>query len=109
MIYQILDETPRVKSLDLGVDVKDKKVIIVDDVLYTCRTIRAAIDAIIDVARPTVIQLAVLIDRGHKELPIRADYVGKNIPTSKNEIIAVSLNEIDGNDSVKIYDSEADE
>ena len=105
----ILDETPRVKSLDLGVDVKDKKVIIVDDVLYTCRTIRAAIDAIIDVARPTVIQLAVLIDRGHKELPIRADYVGKNIPTSKNEIIAVSLNEIDVNDSVKIYDSEADE
>lgn len=100
-----LEEMPTVKNLDLGVDVKDKKVIIVDDVLYTCRTIRAAIDAIIDVARPLVIQLAVLIDRGHKELPIRADYVGKNIPTSKNEIIAVNLNEIDGEDSVKIYDS----
>lgn len=104
-----LEEMPMVKNLDLGVNVKDKKVIIVDDVLYTCRTIRAAIDAIIDVARPIVIQLAVLIDRGHKELPIRADYVGKNIPTSKNEVIAVSLKEIDGDDSVKIYDSASEE
>lgn len=98
-------DMPEVKSTDLGVDIKNKKVIIVDDVLYTCRTIRAAIDAIIDVNRPLGIQLAVLIDRGHKELPIRADYVGKNIPTSKSEVIAVRLSEIDGDDSVKIYDS----
>jgi len=94
---------PKVKNSDLGVDVKDKKIIIVDDVLYTCRTVRAAIDAIIDVARPKGIQLAVLIDRGHKELPIRADYVGKNIPTAKNEVIAVELKEIDKNECVKIY------
>ena len=93
----------------MGLEIKDKKIVIIDDVLYTCRTVRAAIDAIIDVSRPTVIQLAVLIDRGHKELPIRADYVGKNIPTSKDEIIAVSLKEIDGEDSVKIYDSNYDE
>ena len=82
-----------------------KKVILVDDVLYTCRTVRAAIDAIIDVGRPLGIQLAVLIDRGHKELPIRADYVGKNIPTSKSEIIAVEIEEIDGNEWVKIYEA----
>ncbi len=72
--------------------------------LYTCRTVRAAIDAVIDTGRPQGIQLAVLIDRGHKELPIRADYVGKNIPTSKNEKIAVSIKEIDNEDSVKIYE-----
>ena len=82
-----------------------KKVILVDDVLFTCRTVRAAIEAIIDGGRPLSIQLAVLIDRGHKELPIRADYVGKNIPTSKNEIVSVAINEIDGEDSVKIYES----
>ena len=99
------NDAPNVKSCDLGVGIENKKVIIVDDVLYTCRTVRAAIDAIIDVARPTVIQLAVLIDRGHKELPIRADYVGKNIPTSKSEVIGLRLKEIDGDDSVKIYES----
>lgn len=98
--------TPKVKERDLGVDIKDKKVILVDDVLYTCRTARAAIDAIIDVARPQVIQLAVLIDRGHKELPIRADYVGKNIPTSKSEVVGVKIMEIDNEDSVKIYELE---
>ena len=74
-------------------------------ILYTCRTVRAAIDAIIDVGRPLGIQLAVLIDRGHKELPIRADYVGKNIPTSKSEIVAVEIEEIDGNEWVKIYEA----
>ena len=98
---------PKVKNSELGVDINNKKVIIIDDVLYTCRTVRAAIDAIIDVDRPLGIQLAVLIDRGHKELPIRADYVGKNIPTSKNEIIAVDLKEIDGEDSVKIYENKS--
>lgn len=103
-ISEIID-MPQVKNIDLGVEVKGKKVIIVDDVLYTCRTVRAAIDAIIHVGRPKAIQLAVLIDRGHKELPIRADYVGKNIPTSKSEIVAVQISEIDENDSVKIYES----
>lgn len=100
-----IQDLPEVNSVDLGVEVKGKKVILVDDVLYTCRTVRAAIDAIIDVGRPLGIQLAVLIDRGHKELPIRADYVGKNIPTSKSEIIAVEIEEIDGNEWVKIYEA----
>ena len=99
-----IKDTPKVNNIDLGVEVIGRKVILVDDVLYTCRTVRAAIDAIIDSGRPEQIQLAVLIDRGHKELPIRADYVGKNIPTSKSEIIAVEIEEIDGNDSVKIYE-----
>ena len=100
-----ITEIPKVNSVDLGVEVKGKKVLLVDDVLFTCRTVRAAIEAIIDGGRPLSIQLAVLIDRGHKELPIRADYVGKNIPTSKNEIVSVAINEIDGEDSVKIYES----
>lgn len=99
-----IKDMPKVNNSDLGVAVKGKKVILVDDVLFTCRTARAAIDAIIDAGRPQSIQLAVLIDRGHKELPIRADYVGKNIPTSKSEIIAVEIEEIDGVDSVKIYE-----
>lgn len=99
-----IKDMPKINSLDLGVDVKGKKVILVDDVLFTCRTVRAAIEAIIDSGRPDTIQLAVLIDRGHKELPIRADYVGKNIPTSKSEIIGVEIEEIDGFDSVKIYE-----
>lgn len=102
-------DNPEIRNLDLGLEIKDKKIVIVDDVLYTCRTARAAIDAIIDVNRPMGIQLAVLIDRGHKELPIRADYVGKNIPTSKSEVVAVSLKEIDGEDCVKIYDSNCEE
>lgn len=89
----------------IDVDIRGKKVIIVDDVLYTCRTARAAIDAIMDQGRPEFIQLAVLVDRGHKELPIRADYVGKNIPTSKDEIIKVQIKEIDGTDSVEIYEN----
>lgn len=100
-----LADIPEVKDIDLGVEVADKKVILVDDVLYTCRTVRAAIDAIIHGGRPQAIQLAVLIDRGHKELPIRADYVGKNIPTSSSEIVAVRITEIDEDDSVKIYES----
>ena len=99
-----IQDSPEVNNLNLGVEVSGKKVILVDDALYTCRTVRAAIDAIIDRGRPAQIQLAVLIDRGHKELPIRADYVGKNIPTSKSEIIAVEIEEIDNSDSVKIYE-----
>ncbi len=97
-------EMPSVASNDIGIRIKSKTVIIVDDVLFTCRTARAAIDAIMDYERPSSIQLAVLIDRGHKELPIRADYVGKNIPTSKSEIVAVRINEIDDEESVKIFE-----
>jgi len=99
-------EIPKVRGIDIGVDIQDKIVILVDDVLFTCRTVRAAIDALIDSGRPAAVQLAVLIDRGHKELPIRADYVGKNIPTSKSEKIAVHIKEIDkDDDSVKIYEN----
>ena len=97
-------DSPKVKDIDLGVDVQGKKVVLIDDVLFTGRTVRAAIDAIIHTGRPEGIQLAVLIDRGHKEFPIRADYVGKNIPTSKDEKIAVHIVEIDNEDSVKIYE-----
>ena len=99
-------EMPKVQGIHIGVDIQDKIVILVDDVLFTCRTVRAAIDALIDAGRPAAVQLAVLIDRGHKELPIRADYVGKNIPTSKTEKIAVHIREVDNDDdSVKIYEN----
>ncbi|MGL5244397.1 MAG: bifunctional pyr operon transcriptional regulator/uracil phosphoribosyltransferase PyrR [Sarcina sp.] len=98
-----INDLPSINHSELNVSIKGKKIIIVDDVLYTCRTVRAAIDAIIDQGRPNVIQLAVLVDRGHKELPIRADYVGKNIPTSTDEIVSVQIEEVDGEDSVKIY------
>lgn len=100
-----VSDLPSINHSELNISIKGKKVILVDDVLYTCRTVRAAIDAIIDQGRPEFIQLAVLVDRGHKELPIRADYVGKNVPTSKNEIVNVLINEIDEEDSVKIYES----
>ncbi len=83
--------------------IEGKRVIIVDDVLFTGRTARAAMEAIIKNGRPKSIQLAVLIDRGHRELPIRADYVGKNVPTSSDEMIAVEVMEIDGRDEVKVY------
>ena len=79
------------------------KVILVDDVLYTGRTVRAAMDAVMDLGRPASIQLAVLVDRGHRELPIRPDYVGKNIPTSSDERVVVSVEETDGKDSVSIH------
>ncbi|UXZ09052.1 bifunctional pyr operon transcriptional regulator/uracil phosphoribosyltransferase PyrR [Clostridium perfringens] len=100
-----VSDTPNLNDPKIDVDIRGKKVIIVDDVLYTCRTVRATIDAIMDQGRPEFIQLAVLVDRGHKELPIRADYVGKNIPTSKDEIIKVQIKEIDGTDSVEIYEN----
>ncbi len=89
---------------DIPEDIHGKTVVLVDDVIYTGRTIRAALDAIIDIGRPAKIQLAVMVDRGHRELPIRPDYVGKNIPTSKNEIIHVGLIETDGEDLVEIYE-----
>ena len=99
------DEEPLVKDSNIPVDINDKKIILVDDVLYTGRTVRAGLDAIIDFGRPSQIQLAILVDRGHRELPIRADYVGKNIPTSKSEQIMVELSEVDGKDLVSIYEN----
>ncbi len=93
---------PIVHDSDIEPNINGKIVILVDDVLYTGRTTRAALDALIDIGRPKIIQLAVLIDRGHRELPIRADYVGKNVPTSKSEIIKVYLEETDGKNSAVI-------
>jgi len=92
---------PRALSpTSIPVDISDKTVILVDDVLYTGRTIRAALDALIDLGRPRAIQLVCLIDRGHRELPIRPDYVGKNVPTSRHEKVAVRFEEVDGVDEV---------
>jgi pyrimidine operon attenuation protein/uracil phosphoribosyltransferase len=93
---------PNQSRTDIPASITDKRVILVDDVLYTGRSIRAAMDALVDLGRPKSIQLAVLIDRGHRELPIRADYVGKNIPSSKDEEIQVQLEEVDGVDGVII-------
>jgi pyrimidine operon attenuation protein/uracil phosphoribosyltransferase len=93
---------PVVRGTDIPFSVKDKTVVLVDDVLFTGRTVRAALDAIIDLGRPRMIQLAVLVDRGHRELPIRPDYVGKNLPTSRRESVAVRLREHDGEDRVVI-------
>ncbi|MFN2746150.1 MULTISPECIES: bifunctional pyr operon transcriptional regulator/uracil phosphoribosyltransferase PyrR [Bacillus] len=97
------NEEPLVKGADIPVDINDQKVILVDDVLFTGRTVRAAMDALVDVGRPSAIQLAVLVDRGHRELPIRADFIGKNIPTSKAEKVMVELQEVDGRDLAAIY------
>jgi pyrimidine operon attenuation protein/uracil phosphoribosyltransferase len=97
-----ISHQPVIKGSAIDFEMEDAIVILVDDVLYTGRTVRAAIDALLDFGRPMQIQLAVLVDRGHRELPIKADYVGKNVPTSKEEIIKVSFEETDGEDSVKI-------
>jgi pyrimidine operon attenuation protein/uracil phosphoribosyltransferase len=96
-------EQPLVQKTEIPFDVVEKVIILVDDVLFTGRTIRAALDQIIDFGRPECIQLAVLVDRGHRELPIRADYVGKNIPTSKEERVKVKIKEVDGEDSVSVF------
>lgn len=101
-------ENPLIKSSEIDIPIKGKKIILVDDVLYTGRTVRAALDAVTSNGRPQSIQLAVLIDRGHRELPIRADYVGKNVPTSKEELIKVMLMEIDGRNAVEIYTKEGE-
>jgi pyrimidine operon attenuation protein/uracil phosphoribosyltransferase len=98
------DKEPLVKGTDVPVDITNKKVVLVDDVLYTGRTVRAAMDALMDLGRPAQIQLAVLVDRGHRELPIRADFVGKNIPTSSSEMIVVELTEVDQLDQVSIHE-----
>ena len=96
---------PEVSVTDITFDISEKDVILVDDVLYTGRTARAALDAIMDLGRPKTIQFCVLVDRGHRELPIRADFVGKNIPTSINEEVKVKLKEIDGEDAVYLIES----
>ena len=97
-----INTDPVVNGSNIDFNINDKIVVLVDDVLYTGRTVRSALDAVVDIGRPKAIQLAVLVDRGHRELPIRADYVGKNVPTSKDEIISVKLSEIDEEDSVTI-------
>ena len=94
------------RSCFVPCDIREKTVIIVDDVLFTGRTARAALEAVFANARPKAVQLAVLVDRGHRELPIRPDYVGKNVPTSKNELVAVAVSEIDGENGVYICDNE---
>lgn len=95
-----LADQPVLHGTEVDFDVSGKTIVLVDDVLFTGRTVRAALDAIIDLGRPLVIQLAVLIDRGHRELPIRADFVGKNVPTSKKELIVVQLQETDQEEKV---------
>lgn len=95
---------PIVRRTEVPFDIARKRIVLVDDVLYTGRTARAALDALIDLGRPAGIQLAVLVDRGHRELPIRADYVGKNMPTARNEVVKVKLQEIDGEDAVELWE-----
>ncbi len=101
-----LHEQPVLKGTEISFDVTDKNIILVDDVLFTGRTVRAALDELVDLGRPATIQLAVLIDRGHRQLPIKADFVGKNVPTSLDEQIKVMLKEVDGEDSVIIVELE---
>jgi pyrimidine operon attenuation protein/uracil phosphoribosyltransferase len=102
LMRQAVGPQPLVRSTDIPFDLDDRVILLVDDVLYTGRTIRAALDALIDFGRPKAIQLVVLVDRGHRELPIKADYVGKNVPTSRRESVQVRLEEVDGHDEVVI-------
>jgi pyrimidine operon attenuation protein/uracil phosphoribosyltransferase len=97
---------PLVRSTEIPFSIDDRIILLVDDVLYTGRTVRAALDALIDFGRPQAIQLVVLVDRGHRELPIKADYVGKNLPTSRRESVQVRLEEVDGDDEVVINGEE---
>lgn len=97
---------PIIRETNVPFDIARRRVILVDDVLYTGRTVRSALDALIDLGRPEGIQLAVLVDRGHRELPIRADYVGKNLPTAKSEVVKVKLEETDGVDIVELWELE---
>ncbi len=99
-----LASQPQVHRTEVDFDISHKNIVLVDDVLYTGRTIRAAMDALIDLGRPRRIQLAVLIDRGHRELPIKADFIGKNVPTSRQEVVSVYVDEIDGKDGVVIQE-----
>lgn len=99
-------DPPHLRSVNMPFDISGKTVVLVDDVLYTGRTCRAAIEALFDLGRPAAVQLAVLIDRGHRELPIRADFVGKNVPTSRSERIRVELHELDGDERVVLSDQD---
>lgn len=98
----LLSYQPVVRATQIPIDIQGKTIVLTDDVLFTGRTIRAALDALIDMGRPYIIQLAVLVDRGHRELPIRADYVGKNVPTSARESVSVKLRELDAVDQVML-------
>jgi pyrimidine operon attenuation protein/uracil phosphoribosyltransferase len=100
----MLSAHPIVNGTDIPFDVNDKTIVLVDDVLYTGRTVRASIEALFDMGRPASIQLAIMVDRGHRQLPVRADYVGKNVPTSNSESIRVELSEVDGADRVVLCD-----
>lgn len=95
---------PVINATDIPFDINNKTVVLADDVIYTGRTVRAAMDAVMNIGRPSKIELFTMVDRGHRELPIRADFVGKNIPTSHSEMIKVNLLEIDGKDNIEIYD-----
>ena len=97
-------ESAKINSTEINFKVEGLTVVLVDDVLFTGRTVRAAIEAVMELGRPKCIQLAVLVDRGHRELPIKADYVGKNLPTSRSEIVSVNVKDNDGEDSVLLYD-----
>lgn len=100
----MLAEHPIINGTEINFPLTGKKVVLVDDVIFTGRTTRAAIDAIMDIGRPKIIQLAIIIDRGHRELPIRPDYIGKNVPTSRNEVVHVKVKDIDGVNAVTISD-----
>lgn len=99
---QMIAHQPVVSGTEIPFDIDERVVVLVDDVLYTGRTVRAALDELIDFGRPRAIQLAVIVDRGHREIPIRADFVGKNVPTSKREVIMVAMAEVDGHDGVSL-------
>ena len=105
--FQVKTNNPVVGTTEIHEDINDKVVVLVDDVLYTGRTVRAALDELIDFGRPKQIQLAVLVDRGHREFPIKADYVGKNVPTSESEMVEVHLTELDDCDEVILGEKES--
>ena len=98
----LLNEHPVLNGTNIDFQIEGKKIVLVDDVLYTGRTVRAAIEAIMDLGRPKCIQLAIMVDRGHRELPIMADYVGKNLPTSTREVVKVHITEFDGEENIVI-------
>lgn len=104
-----VSDSPTVKTADIPFDIEGKEVVIVDDVLFTGRTARAAIDAVFSVGRPAKIRLAVLVDRGHRELPIRPDYIGKNVPSSMRELVKVHIGSVDGKTNIELYEKSDNE
>ncbi|MDP6582544.1 MAG: bifunctional pyr operon transcriptional regulator/uracil phosphoribosyltransferase PyrR, partial [Vicinamibacterales bacterium] len=105
LMRQAVGPQPLLRKTEIDFSIDDRRILLVDDVLYTGRTIRAALDALIDFGRPRTIELVVLVDRGHRELPIKADYVGKNLPTSLRQSVQVRLDEVEGTDEVVIEDA----